>query len=726
MTNDNLDISNLNIDDIIAENNRRNSALAGDYDPLTGIGCVGNRIKIAAASTKPRKPRTKKPKNSATPSKKKTPAPTQSIHDDSEVTSINPKSAASQSTEHSDLQRVTSPDSPKSPNPTAPKRPRTPRAKRLPLPIDQPINVPAEMLDDSDFAAIKTKNDFDRVRCRHDFEFWAIRCAKIRDKSTGRLIPFKLNAPQRKLLTVMERQRLAGKPIRVILLKARQWGGSTLVQLYMAWIQTTHRRNWNSVICAHVKDTAAGIRGMYSTLLNNYPEELWEEDCKPEFKSFERALNIREIAGRGCRVTLASSERQDSVRGNYFAMAHLSEVAFWKCSQQSKPEDFVRAICAAVNNQPLTLTVMESTANGVGNYFHREWLRAERGESDKEAIFIPWYEIEIYRRDVDDPKALVASLDSYERNLWQRGLTLEMIAWYHYKRREYQSHRQMQSEYPTDPVEAFTSTDSAVFDSSAVERLRLGVKPPVNIGDIVGDALTGSAALRNVRWVDNANGYMMLWSPPQPYMLHRRYIVTVDIGGRSGKSDWSVVAVFDRYGGSDGATPELVAQWRGHVDHDILAWKAAAIASWYGNALLVFESNTMERENCDADPAGYILEQVRDYYSNLYHRLAGDGNTYRIGFHTNRSTKGQIIYRLVAAVRDDEYIERDDRAVNELLTYRHNADGSYAACDGCHDDLLMTRAIALHVIANDPAPASLAAAHRADADLRSFISRRCR
>jgi len=58
--------------------------------------------------------------------------------------------------------------------------------------------------------------------------------------------------------------RTAGKPIRLILLKARQWGGSTLVQIYMAWIQLVHCRNWNSVICAHLKESAANIKGMYS------------------------------------------------------------------------------------------------------------------------------------------------------------------------------------------------------------------------------------------------------------------------------------------------------------------------------------------------------------------------------------------------------------------------------------------------------------------------------
>ena len=68
------------------------------------------------------------------------------------------------------------------------------------------------------------------LRIKYDFEFWAIATVKIKDKITSVDIPFLLNRPQRKLLKLFEQQRREGKPIRVILLKARQWGGSTLTQ----------------------------------------------------------------------------------------------------------------------------------------------------------------------------------------------------------------------------------------------------------------------------------------------------------------------------------------------------------------------------------------------------------------------------------------------------------------------------------------------------------------
>lgn len=81
-----------------------------------------------------------------------------------------------------------------------------------------------------------------QIRIRYDFEFWAAMFVKIKDKKSQNDIPFILNRPQQRLLATLEGMRLAGKPIRLIMLKARQWGGSTLIQMYMAWIQLVHRK----------------------------------------------------------------------------------------------------------------------------------------------------------------------------------------------------------------------------------------------------------------------------------------------------------------------------------------------------------------------------------------------------------------------------------------------------------------------------------------------------
>ncbi len=309
------------------------------------------------------------------------------------------------------------------------------------------------------------------ARYAADFEAWARECVRIVDKESGREVPFTLNAPQRRVLAQMERVRRSRRPVRVIMLKARQWGGSTLVQIYMAWMQMVVCRGWNSLTCAHVKDAAAAIRGMYTRLLRCYPEAMKPGKPKDwELVPYEKSASTGYLATRDCQVAIATSMSPNSVRGSNFAMAHLSEVAFWADGDARTAEEIVRTVGGSVLRCPDSVVVMESTANGTDNYFYREWQRAVAGESDKLAIFVPWHEIEMYRREVKPTEMgkLLAAMDEYERQLLADGVPLEAVAWYHDKRREYQSHEAMMAEFPTTAEEAFRTSRMPVFDPASI------------------------------------------------------------------------------------------------------------------------------------------------------------------------------------------------------------------------------------------------------------------
>jgi hypothetical protein len=258
-------------------------------------------------------------------------------------------------------------------------------------------------------------------------------------------------------------------------------------------------------------------------------------------------------------------------------------------------------------------------------------------------------------------------------------------------------HAKMKSEFPSTALEAFTSTSSSVFDPEKIELLRRGCCEPKAVGDIASRTgkLTGPRSLRDVEFQAETRGDMQLWSFPQ---RDEKYVVAVDVGGLSDKADWSVIAVI-RIGGER----EVVAQWRGHLDHDLMIWKAAMIATYYNNAELVFESNTLESEQSSSEEAGYlqgalILHELYRYYRHLYRRKSPGEKSGRIpGFHTNRQTKQMIITELIAAVRDGSYIERCRETCDEFDYYERRPNGAYAAREGRHDDMLMTRAIGLHV-----------------------------
>lgn len=562
-----------------------------------------------------------------------------------------------------------------------------------------------------------------RVRIRYDFDFWAYSYVWIKNKEGGEDIRFKLNNPQKKLVTKLERMRLAGEPIRLILLKARQWGGSTAIQIYMAWIQLVHKTGWNSIIVGHVNNASLEVKGMFTKLMERYP--LWllhrdSDDYDPKEKTlrpFEGSQSIDIIPQRNCKIKTGTAERPESARGGDSSMAHCTEVAFWNKTDNKTPEQIIKSVCSGVLYKPLSMEIYESTANGTGNFFHREWERAKRGESDKECLFIPWYDIEMYSLPIADKASFARELYDNRMNrdnngqynwwLWEKGATLEAINWYVVSRRKYDDHADMASEFPSDDIEAFKHSGQKVFDQYKVEEFRKACRAPKYVGDIYGKAAEGKDALQNLKFTEDKQGILRVWALPETDItVSNRYLTVVDIGGRSKNADFSVITVFDRYWMMEGEPPEVVAEWHGHTDHDLLAWKAAQIAAFYSNSLLVFESNTLESKDRDRDTDGqhiaYILNQIGDIYPNLYAREQSEediaaGAPKKWGFHTNTLTKPLIIDNLIKVIREGLYVERESECLDEFLCYEKKSNGSLGAISGRHDDRLMTRAIGLFV-----------------------------
>lgn len=578
---------------------------------------------------------------------------------------------------------------------------------------------------------LKVIEQFVRLRCRYDFAFWAAVFVYIKRKGGGEDILFRLSRPQRRFVERLERLRKAGKPIRIVLLKARQWGGSTVSQLYMAWLQLVHKVGLNSLIIAHQGAGSDEIKDMFDRMIKAYPVEMLHklgeayDANEPKLVGVGKSGSIYRVPQRNCKIKIGTAERPDSCRGGDYNLVHLSEVGLWKATEGKKPEDIVRSACSGVLYRPYTMIVYESTANGTGNFFQREYDMASKGKSQFEAMFVSWFDIEIYSTPVDDILSFAASLYDNRNNdnvassreesgkylwwLWEKGATLEAIHWYILERAKYNEHASMASEYPSDDVEAFVHSGTMVFDKYKVEAFKKYCKEPRFVGDVYADADEGKNALKNLRFVEDRQGVLWIWEKPEideDEKVTDRYLTVVDVGGRSSKADWSVIVVFDRLFMAEGGRPAVVAQWYGHCDIDLLAWKAAQIAAFYDNSLLVIESNTLEthdkERDVDGDQSQFILNQIKGVYPNLYARKQSEedilqGLPTKYGFHTNVATKPMVISTLVKVIRQNLYVERDARCLDEYLTYEKKPNGAYGAIIGKHDDLLMTRAIGLHI-----------------------------
>lgn len=590
--------------------------------------------------------------------------------------------------------------------------------------------------NDDDF--IKVSRTLIRLRFKHDFPFWTATLVYIHNKDAGKDVLFRLWYPQRILVSRFEAKRKAGEPIRLILLKARQWGGSTTTQLYMAWLQFFHKKGLNSLIIAHQGTASDEIKDMFDLMIKKHPVEFLHRlgevysENEPKLVGVGKSGSTHRVPQRECKIKVGTAERPNGCRGGAYSLVHLSEVGLWQKTEGKSPEDIVRSACSGILAKPYTMIVMESTANGTGNFFHREYSAAAdpKVKSQYEALFIAWFQIEHYSLPFnsaeelrDFAKQLWENRNNaytpsnreesgrYLWSLWERGASLEAIHWYIYERAGKNDFAVMAAEFPSDDVEAFVHSGTMVFDKYLVKQFEPFCREPKFVGEVYADADEGEEALSNLRFREDRQGLLSIWAMPEKfddYEVTNRYLTVVDVGGRSNKADWSVIVVFDRLSMIDGSEPpSVVAQWYGHCDIDRLAWRAAQIAAFYNDSLLVIESNTLETHDKErqvegGDQSQYILNQISDIYPNLYARKQSEdeireGAPRKYGFHTNVVTKPMIISTLVKVIRERLYIERDKRCLDEYDTYERKPNGAYGAIVGKHDDLLMTRAIGLHI-----------------------------
>jgi hypothetical protein len=544
-------------------------------------------------------------------------------------------------------------------------------------------------------------NDLDIHRRKHDFEFWAFTCIKIQDRTTFQLIPFKLRKAQHKLLLSFEKQRMAGLPIRVVLDKARQWGGSTLTQVYAVWIQQEHKTNWHLAVVAHLDDAAKHIRGMYVRAAKYYPPAVGTITLSP-YSGSSKNLICQE---RGCILGVGSVENPDQFHSYNYAMIHMSEVGRWGETAKKSANELAQALRPTVPDVPYSMIVMESTANGRGNFFHNEWVAATTGGSRYDPVFVAWWEIETYQRKIDDYETFIQMMDNhimrdYLWGIWRRGGTLEGINWYLFiKKSENYSDLQMWRQFPSDAEESFSSTGRRVFSPMVLKKAEENCSPPSYKGQLFADGQKGKQAFSNLNFKETIHGELWIWDlPDTKTKMSNRYVVIVDIGGKSDGADYSTVRVLDRSYLLDAGCPEFIATWRGHLDQDLFAWVAVQIGCWYNNALVVIESNSIRKELAESEGDQFVsvLNEISNDYDNLYTRTdpakIRQGLPVQWGFHMNVQTKPLVINALNAAWRDDLIVERDIRVMTEGDQFEFKDDGSMGAVDGAHDDLLIPTA----------------------------------
>jgi hypothetical protein len=329
-----------------------------------------------------------------------------------------------------------------------------------------------------------------RLKLRDDFEAYARACLKIRTKA-GAIEPLQLNRSQRYLHERLEAQRKAKGKVRALVLKGRQVGISTYIGARFYW-RISHRKGFRAFILTHLDAASDNLFEMAKRFHENCPDLVRPETGKANAKE----LSFSKLAS-GYKVATAGSAEVG--RSETLQLFHGSEVAFWPNAQKHSA-----GVQQAIADAPDTEDIRESTANGIGNAFYATWKQAVRGDSDYEAIFIPWFWHEEYSTEAPRDWLPPDAWRDYEATY---GLTRGQAYWAWKKNRGMvplaggtpdEPCWQFKQEYPANADEAFQTSGvgsfiptEAVFKArktevSAYGPIVLGVDPARGGGDKTG------------------------------------------------------------------------------------------------------------------------------------------------------------------------------------------------------------------------------------------------
>lgn len=494
-------------------------------------------------------------------------------------------------------------------------------------------------------------------------------------------VPFFFNEVQEDFISKLETLGTS-KPFFV--LKGRQQGFTsviTAIQLSFAIV----RKNFSGFTMADRTDnTMAIFNDKARVVYDRLPEEL-----KPSEKFNSRNEMFFDKLNSSWRIATATDQVGRSRTLNF---VHFSEVAFYECNLSDLQAGIGEAITAGA------IQVYETTANGF-NQAKDLW--------DSESchnLFYEWWRSPEYRSteyeylETQDPWLI-----ERKKVLEAKGCDKEQITWYCKKYDSYLDKNTIKQEYPITPAEAFVSSGDCVFDKEAINNQiarcvslqapRRGYftykKEAIPIPNSEGVMVDVEWKIKDIEFVESRDGYIFLHEEPR---------VKVKDGEITHKAPYSLGG--DTAGtGKDYFTGKVICNLddktvatlhKQYIDEDLYAEQMYCLGKYYHDALIGIEINYSRQPT--------RILQKKYNYPNLYMRERLDGASDRsvmdYGFETTSRTKPIIIGELVELMRNNPYIEEDIPTLKEMTTFVKKENGKLEAIDGCHDDLVMAKAIA--------------------------------
>ena len=562
---------------------------------------------------------------------------------------------------------------------------------------------------------------------RTDPGAWAEVYGRIRakDRSKEKL---RLNYLQRKVLAVWRRCKQLGIPCRIIILKPRQKGSSTI----------------SGLLCYHTMraepTSACVIGGEYSQTAN-----LWKiiknYQTKDAFDGWDNEGSIGDKKGaftNGSDLTPETAKDREAGRSGTYQFLLATEVARWAEEGVANAADVLAGILKCVPTIASSCIIIESTAAGASGDYYERWNDALDAEDflagtmpepgDYIRVFAPWFEFDDsgFRLTPEQKDHIEKTLDQQEwyrgeRDLIRRfahnnirgrpqlgvsdhGLDVwEQLAWRRYAIRK-ECKRDVDifnQDYPETPKVAFLASGRQVFLRAGLNHLRENCVPAFTPTYGVLERRT-EGSLPAWRKTTEHDATFIVWERPTPY---KRYLISCDpmTGAVApGNKDPDRHAVFVlRAGYQDSqrgwVKPAVVARIKPPCTWDIpqLTEQVWRLAQYYGGTsgcLIVPEVN-QDRG---------MIELLKLKHAQIVKRTiinkSESKETIELGFYTTGSSRGMIIETLAEAIR--EYDTEGNgidvpcpHAIDELWAFVAKKNGRQEHDDGHHDDDVLSIAM---------------------------------
>lgn len=415
---------------------------------------------------------------------------------------------------------------------------------------------------------------------------------------------------------------LLNKHDRTLILKSRQLGITTLTAAYALWLML-FKKDQSILALAPTQEKARNIVDKVRFAYSQLPS--WIKIAAIE----DNKLSL--ILDNGSKIKAASGA-SESARGYTANVLILDEAAFienaedlWGSAQQT----------LATGGRAIVL----STPNGIGQWFHQQWVGAETEENNFIPVRLPW------------------SVHPSRDQKWREDQDKEL------------GKRLAAQECDCN----FNSSGDTYFESEDLEYYTERTRDAVEMRGPKKDY-----------WI---------WEYP---MSERSYMVIVDTAKGDG-SDSSVIEVIDVFTGSQ------VSEYKGDMDTKSLSKFAVAIATEYNSALLIVENTglghatisdvlELNYNNIYYSPKGDTTN-VTQYINQIY-----DYDTSKMtpGFTTSTKTRPEVLLAFKQYVRDHSISLNSRRLASEMSTFVWK-NGKPIAQTGYHDDCVMAYAIGLYL-----------------------------